>query len=183
MKKLTFDEIEVNRLTADKARSTPRLPLTVVLDNVRSLYNVGSIFRTADAVLLAELVLTGFTPRPPRREIAKTALGATETVPWRYVHSPRDAVKALKQEGHTIAALELTAGSVPLHEFHPPRSPLALVLGNEVTGINEDLLGLCDTAIAIPMHGTKHSLNVAVAFGVAAYHFERIWSPVSRRRV
>ena len=171
MRKLTFDEIRSRRLTEEQALQSGRLPLCALLDNVRSLYNVGSVFRTADALWMSELVLAGFTPHPPRREIDKTALGATKTVPWRMFHDPLEALHTLRSEGYSIWAVELTTTSVPLTSLETPPSRLALVFGNEVTGVSPGVLASCDRAVDIPMHGTKHSLNVAVAFGIAAFHF------------
>lgn len=170
MRKLTFEEIRTRRLYDKNAPQSPRLPLCAVLDSVRSLYNVGSVFRTADALWMEELILTGFTPHPPRREIDKTALGATMTVPWRYVIDPVQALHILRTEGYDLWAVELTTASVPLNSVTSIPGRLALVFGNEVTGIAPRVLAACDRAVDIPMHGTKHSLNVAVAFGIACYH-------------
>ncbi len=170
VRKLSFEEISSRRLSDDEVAHAGRLPLCALLDNVRSLYNVGSVFRTADALWMRELVLTGFTPHPPRREIDKTALGATKTVPWRSFHDPVEGVKALRSEGYTVWAVELTTTSIPLNSILEVPSSLALVFGNEVTGVSPGVLEACDGAIDIPMHGTKHSLNVAVAFGIASFH-------------
>lgn len=170
MRKLTYDEIRTRRLDDKDAPQSPRLPLCGVLDSVRSLYNVGSVFRTADALWMEELILTGFTPHPPRREIDKTALGATKTVPWRYVTDPVHALQILRSEGYELWAVELTTASVPLHSITSIPGRLALVFGNEVTGIAPRVLAACNRAVDIPMHGTKHSLNIAVAFGIACYH-------------
>ncbi len=167
MRKLTFEEIQGRRLPAPKAAEAPRLPIRAILDNVRSLYNVGSIFRTADAYWLTELLLTGYTPRPPRREIEKTALGATKTVPWRYVQDPLDAIQLIRADGWEIWAVEQTTHSAPLPVKVEPGKRIALVFGNEVGGVDQRVLTACDQAVEIPMHGTKHSLNVAVAFGIA----------------
>ena len=167
MRKLTFEEIQSRRLPAPRAAEVPRLPLRAILNNVRSLYNVGSIFRTADAYWLTELVLTGYTPRPPRREIEKTALGATKTVPWRYVQDPLEALQQIRAEGWEIWAVEQTTRSAPLPVRVGQGRKIALVFGNEVSGVDQQVLMACDEAVEIPMHGTKHSLNVAVAFGIA----------------
>jgi 23S rRNA (guanosine2251-2'-O)-methyltransferase len=145
-----------------------RLPFTVLLDNVRSLWNVGSIFRTADACGVSRVVLCGITGCPPRREIAKTALGAEEMVVWEYDADARRALSRLRAEGLRAVALEDTPGAVPIDEAPWP-SPLLLVVGNEVAGVAEELRRACDQHVAIPMRGGKRSLNVAVAFGVAAY--------------
>lgn len=167
MRKLTFDEIQSQRLAIDAVGTVPRLPVRAILNNVRSLYNVGSIFRTADAFWMDRLLLTGFTPRPPRREIEKTALGATSTVPWVYIHDPLEAVAKCREEGWEIWAVEQTTRSATLPVASGPGAKVALVFGNEVSGIDAAVLAACDRAVEIPMYGTKHSLNVAVAFGIS----------------
>ena len=142
----------------------------VVLDDVRSRHNVGSIFRTADAFGVARMVLCGFTPLPPHREIEKTALGATESVPWIHVPTARDAVEALRAEGYRILALEQTVLARPLPSFVSTGDmPLALVFGNELHGVSDEVVVACDEALVIPQVGTKHSLNVAVCAGVALW--------------
>ena len=140
----------------------------MLLDNVRSLHNVGAMFRSADAAGVAELILCGITGRPPRPEIEKTALGATETVPWRYEKDALAAICQLKAAGVTIVALEHTAESRPFWSVAYP-TPVCLVVGNEVWGVQESLLEAVDLAVEIPMLGAKHSLNAGVAFGVAVY--------------
>jgi len=152
----------------------PRHPIVGVLDNIRSVYNVGAIFRTADAVRLQELVLCGMTARPPRPDIRKTALGAEETVPWRYFESAEEAVRVLKKQGFQIALLEQTDESVDLWEARFD-FPLALVVGHEWHGVSEEVLPLADLAVSIPMFGAKTSLNVSVAFGIAAYAALQRW--------
>jgi 23S rRNA (guanosine2251-2'-O)-methyltransferase len=169
MRKLIHAELLEQRITVEEARRRTRHPVVGVLENIRSLYNVGSCFRTADAMLLERLVLTGYTPAPPRKEIYKTALGATETVPWEHHASPADAIAGLKASGHHIYALELTEASISLDRLQLPDGPVALVVGNEITGVTQSTLDLCDAAVEIPMYGVKHSLNVAVAFGIATY--------------
>jgi tRNA G18 (ribose-2'-O)-methylase SpoU len=146
-----------------------------VLEDIRSLYNVGSCFRTADAMLLEQLVLTGYTPAPPRVEISKTALGAEHAVPWRKVDDPAVAIDRLRADGCRIWALELTDASTPLTELTADdfTSTIALVVGNEIGGIRAATLELCDRAVSIPMHGVKHSLNVAVAFGIGVWEIVR----------
>ncbi|NOX36411.1 MAG: RNA methyltransferase [Calditrichaeota bacterium] len=178
MRKLSFEEITRLRPTPDALKRMPRLPVITVLDNIRSLYNVGSIFRTADGVRMEALYLTGITGYPPRKEIEKTALGATETVPWKYWKDARQAVQQLKQSGYTILALEHTTESVPYSEVQY-RFPLALILGNEVFGVQDELLPLVDAAIEIPMLGAKQSLNVSVAFGVVAYHLLNVYFSIN----
>ena len=144
-------------------------PLTVVVHDVRSAYNVGSIFRTADSAGVARVVLTGFTPTPDHRGVAKTALGAEDAVPWTHVESVHAALADLRRQRHTVAALERTPDAVALADVPDDGSPLALVLGNEVHGVPDDVLAAADLVVAIPQRGVKASLNVSVAFGVAAY--------------
>jgi tRNA G18 (ribose-2'-O)-methylase SpoU len=175
MRKLTHSEIADKRTKLDDIQPAHRLPVAVVVDNVRSLYNVGSIFRTSDGVLLEKLILTGFTPRPPRKEIEKTALGATQSVPWEYVRDPAQAVRQLKISGYRAFCLELTDEVIPYYDVSPAQYPLCLVIGNEITGVSRDVLTECDKAIEIPQFGIKQSLNVAVAYGVAIFELSRIW--------
>lgn len=174
MRKLTHEELVAQRLTAEQALQVPRYPITLVLEDIRSLYNVGSIFRSADAFRVERLVLTGYTPQPPRKEISKTALGADETVPWTYVASTADAVTQLKADGVHVFAVELAESSLPLAALSSmllelPQARIALVLGNELTGVSAIVMGLCEGAVEIPMFGTKHSLNVAVAAGIVLH--------------
>jgi tRNA G18 (ribose-2'-O)-methylase SpoU len=182
MKKLTHDELSARRLTLDELRTEVRLPIYVLLDNIRSLYNVGSIFRTSDGGRIARLILTGYTPHPPRKEIAKTALGATESVPWEYAGDPVEAVLRLKKEGVRICALEHTTRSVPYTAVGPEAFPLCLVVGNEITGVSPAVLELADMAIDIPMFGMKQSLNAAVAYGIALFELVRISAPPAAPR-
>jgi tRNA G18 (ribose-2'-O)-methylase SpoU len=150
--------------------------LFAIAENIRSLYNVGSIFRTADAVLLGKLILTGYTPTPPRKEIEKTALGATATVPWEYYKDPIDAIRGLRTSGVRIIALEHTDRSMPYGSIRVADFPLCVIVGNEITGISQPVLNECDAAIEIPMHGAKHSLNVAVAFGIALFELANVYN-------
>lgn len=168
MRKLALPEISQKRISPDAISRAKRLPVYVLLDNIRSLYNVGSIFRTADAARVKKLILTGITGKPPRKEIDKTALGASETVPWEYNISAEDALKHLKKQGIPIIILEHTDSNVEYRKMDYP-FPCCLALGNEVYGIQEEILSLADACIEIPMFGTKHSLNVSVAFGVVIY--------------
>ncbi len=168
MRKLTMAEL--NRASVDDFKSTPKSPVVLVLDNVRSMHNVGAIFRTADAFALEKIWLCGITPRPPHREITKTALGSEESMAWEYAAETVAALATLKAAGYLIAAVEQTTGSVALPQFQPePGRPLALVLGNEVFGVDDAVLALCDLAVEIPQFGTKHSLNVGVAAGVVLW--------------
>lgn len=173
MRKLIHAEILERRLTPGEARAIERHPVIGVLENVRSLYNVGSCFRTADAMLLERLVLTGYTPAPPRAEISKTALGATETVPWEHEPDAIAAIERLRAGGIAVYALEITEGSTPIDAIAGLRFPAALVVGNEIAGVSQAVLEHCDGALEIPMYGVKHSLNVAVAFGIGVWELVR----------
>jgi tRNA G18 (ribose-2'-O)-methylase SpoU len=173
MRKLIHQELLDRRLDPAEVPGVRRHPVVGVLENIRSMYNIGSCFRTADAMLLERLVLTGYTSTPPRKEILKTALGATETVPWQHEESTIDAIETLRAEGYRIYALELTDSSTPIDRIDAMDFPAAIVLGNELNGVSQDVLDHCDQAIEIPMYGVKHSLNVAVAFGVAAWECVR----------
>jgi tRNA G18 (ribose-2'-O)-methylase SpoU len=175
LRKLTHDEIASRRLSKGNIHETPRIPIIGMLDNIRSMYNVGSIFRTSDGAFIRELYLTGYTPRPPRREISKTALGATDTVPWSYFADPLEAIAAARSSGARICVLEHTTKSVPYHTLDKSDFPLCLVVGNELTGISPAIVAAADLAIEIPMFGTKQSLNAAVAYGIAVFDLVRIW--------
>lgn len=175
MRKLSPEEIAAARHAPEALRSLERFPVYGLLDNIRSLYNVGSMFRTADGARLAKLYLTGYTPRPPRREIEKTALGATATVPWEYVRNPLDAVEALRRSGVRICVLEHTDRSVVHYRLSRTDLPLCIVVGNEITGVSAELLAVADCAVEIPMYGMKQSLNAAVAFGIAVFELVRMF--------
>ena len=164
--------IEMQRLTVEEFREAPKMPLVVVLDDVRSMHNVGSVLRTADAFRISEVVLCGITGRPPHAEIHKTALGAEDSVSWRYVPSIIDAVKQLKDEDYKVLAVEQAEGSTLLHQFQPDADRrYAVILGNEVKGVRQEAIDLCDGCLEIPQFGTKHSLNVSVTAGIIIYHF------------
>lgn len=167
-RKLSHEEL----LKRQATQETPKLPFCVVLDGIRSLYNVGSIFRTADAVGIEKLWLCGITGMPPDPKISKTALDAQEVVAWEYVQEVRECLENLKKQGYEIIFLEQTTESVSYEAFEPS-GPLCLVLGNEVYGIRDEILPFCDRAIEIPMSGIKNSLNVTVAFGVVAYQIRQ----------
>ena len=166
MIKLSGDPITRHNFT----RGPSKLPLVVVLNNLRSLYNVGSIFRTSDAVGVEKIWLCGITGHPPSLKISKTALGAEETVPWEHEWNVVKVLRQLKERGYQIVLMEQVRESVPCDEFKW-RLPVCLVLGNENSGISDGLLALADAAVEIEMVGIKHSLNVTVAFGIAAYRF------------
>jgi 23S rRNA (guanosine2251-2'-O)-methyltransferase len=175
MRKLTHPEIAARRSKLGSIETDHRLPVTVIVDNVRSLYNVGSIFRTSDGVLLEKLLLTGFTPRPPRKEIEKTALGSTRSVPWEYFERTLDAVRHFHRSGRKVYCLELTDSSTPYYDLTRDDFPVCLVIGNEITGVSKEIIAECDAAIEIPQYGIKQSLNVAVAYGIAIFELSRIW--------
>lgn len=175
MKKLTHDEISLNRSTLDTLHQVRKMPVYVLLDNIRSTYNVGSIFRTSDGAMIQKLYLCGYTPHPPKKEILKTALGSTESVEWKYVKDPREAVLELKSRGVKICALEQTSKSKVYYQLKPEVFPLCLIVGNEISGVSQDLIDLCDFSVEIPQFGIKQSLNVAVAYGVSIFEFRRIF--------
>lgn len=167
MRKLSMDEL--HRLSKDAYGQVEKLPVVIVLDNVRSLSNVGAVFRSADAFRIGELFLCGITACPPHREIHKTALGADETVPWRYFSSTEEACRTLKSMGYRIVAVEQVEGSVMLQDFKMEPN-MAFIMGNEVDGVSDEALPFCDTAIEIPQEGTKHSLNVSVCSGIVMWN-------------
>lgn len=162
------------RLTPEEFASTPKHPIVVVLDNIRSLNNVGSFFRTGDAFAIERIVLCGITATPPNKEIHKTALGAELTVPWSYQKQTSDALTQLRAEGYTLLAIEQVEGASQLTNFQVEKEKkYALVFGNEVDGVAQTTVDLCDGAIEIPQEGTKHSLNVSVSGGVVLWEFFR----------
>ena len=154
-----------------------RNPVHVVLDNLRSAYNVGSIFRTSDAGAVEHIHLCGMSAHPPHRKIEKTALGAFEYVPWTYYERTSDALEALHGQGITVVGVEVAPAAIPHTSFVWP-SPVAIVFGNEVTGIPDKILARCDVAVCIPMQGYKNSINVATAFGIVLYEIIRQWGVV-----
>lgn len=168
MRKLQMDEL--GRKSVAEFKAADKTPLVVVMDNVRSMHNVGSVFRTADAFLLQGIVLCGYTPVPPHRDIQKTALGATDTVEWQYFPTTVEAVEALRAEGFAIIAIEQAASSVMLNNFQQAAGkPLALVFGNEVSGVDPAVMQLADGCIEIPQLGMKHSLNISVSTGIVIW--------------
>lgn len=168
MRKLT--NAELNRLSVEKYREQEKSPLVIVLDNVRSQQNVGSIFRTADAFRVEAVFLCGITATPPHREIHRAALGATESVSWRYFEKTEEALARLREEGYLIVGAEQTDESVPLQDYQPAQDKkLALVFGNEVSGLSGTALPYLDACIEIPQFGTKHSFNIAVSAGIVLW--------------
>ena len=162
----------MGRITPKEFQQADKNPLVVVLDHVRSLYNVGSVFRTADAMRLAGICLCGITATPPNVEIHKTALGAEETVEWKYFEKTEDAINWLRKEGYTIMAVEQCEGSTMLNNFIPDRNKkYAVVMGNEVKGVQQSVVDMCDGCLEIPQFGTKHSMNVSVTAGMIIWDF------------
>ncbi len=175
MRKLTHDEIARQRLPKERIQEAERFPIYAMLDNVRSLYNVGSMFRTSDGALIKKLYLCGYTPHPPRKEIDKTALGSTETVPWEYHRTTAECIAAIRKEGAKLCVLEHTTKSIPYHEIEKAGFPICLVVGNEITGISPEVIAAADLAIEIPMYGMKQSLNASVAYGIALFELVRVY--------
>lgn len=171
MRKIANEEL--NRLSVEDFKKTAKKPLVIVLDNIRSLNNIGSVFRTADAFLVEKIFLCGITATPPHREIHKTALGATESVAWQYIENTIDCITQLKKEGYKILSVEQAEGSTMLQNFKPEFSneKYALVFGNEVEGVNDEIIALSDYCIEIPQYGTKHSFNIAVSVGIVMWQF------------
>lgn len=172
MQKLTLQEL--NRLSKQDFQTAPKQPIVLVLDNIRSMHNIGAAFRIADAFLLKKIYLCGITARPPHREIHKTALGAEDTVAWEYIPHTATLLSTLKATGYVVAALEQTDQSIALQKYSLQQSQkYALVFGNEVFGISEAALAVCDMALEIPQYGTKHSLNVSVSMGIAVWEIAK----------
>jgi 23S rRNA (guanosine2251-2'-O)-methyltransferase len=170
VKKLKLEEL--GRLSVDAFKEAEKLPMCFVLDNVRSMHNVGSAFRTADAFRISRIHLTGITAQPPHREIEKSALGATSSVDWSHHENTAVLLNDLKKEGWKIVVVEQTTNSVPLQHVPVERAgKICLVFGNEINGVSDDALPLADVAIEIPQSGTKHSLNISVCIGIVAWHF------------
>lgn len=219
MRKLSHDEISASRSTLETLHSVKKLPVYVLLNSIRSSYNVGSIFRTSDGAMIEKLILCGFTPHPPmepnvipsdtddnreseksytknrhidsspskerfgmtdkkstgNKDVLKTALGSTQSVNWEYIKNPLDAIREIKATGIKVCALELTENSKPYYELTKKEFPLCLVVGNEITGVSQEILDLCDYSIEIPQYGIKQSLNVAVAYGIAIFELRKIF--------
>jgi tRNA G18 (ribose-2'-O)-methylase SpoU len=166
---------ELNRLSQEQYGQTPKNRIIVVLDNIRSCNNIGSFFRTSDALLVEAIYLCGYTATPPNKEIHKTALDAENVVFWKYFENTTDAISALHQQGFKVFAIEQVENSILLTDFHPQKDDqIALVFGNEVTGVQQEVVDSCDGAIEIPQFGTKHSFNVSVSAGIV------LWDVVSK---
>jgi len=170
LKKLKLDEL--NRVDIQEFRAQEKIPVVVVLDNVRSMHNIGSIFRTCDGFSVEKLYLCGITAQPPHREIEKTALGATQSVEWNHFETTINAVASLRNEGYTIIAVEQATGSTMLNSYRPlPDKKYALIFGNEVHGVSDEVMGQIDECIEIPQFGTKHSFNVVISAGIVLWDF------------
>ncbi len=170
MRKLKLDEL--NRASVSEFKSQDKLPVTIVLDSVRSMHNVGSVFRTGDGFAVDQIYLCGITGQPPHREIEKTALGATQSVNWSFYSDPLQAVRELRENGYIIIAIEQAAGSIMLNDFEPePGKKYALIFGNEVNGVSNEVMSNIDHCIEIPQFGTKHSFNIVVSAGIVLWDF------------
>lgn len=170
MKKLKLDDL--NRVSVEEFKEQDKLPVAVVLDNVRSMHNVGSVFRTGDGFAIEKLVLCGITACPPHREIEKTALGATLSVDWVHFEKTTDAIKSLRSNGYTIMAIEQAKNSTMLNTFTPdPEKKYALIFGNEVDGVSDEVMSVIDECIEIPQFGTKHSFNIVISAGIVLWDF------------
>lgn len=164
---------DLGRMSSEEFKASKKNKIILVLDNIRSLNNVGSAFRTADAFLLEGIYLCGVTGTPPNKDIAKTALGATETVNWKYFKTTQDAFDSLKAEGYFIASVEQVNNSVMLNQFQKPDKPLAFIFGNEVYGVEQPIIDQSDVCIEIPQFGSKHSFNVSVSMGIVLWEVLR----------
>jgi len=174
MEKLSMDAL--GRMSVEAFKQADQIPVAIVLDNVRSLHNVGSVFRTADAFLMEGIYLCGFTPQPPHRDIHKTALGATETVHWQYQQNAFETVCELKLQGYRIISIEQVKNSIPLHRFEwNGTDKLALIFGNEVDGVQQEIINESDACIEITQLGTKHSLNISVSAGIVLYKMAEVF--------
>ena len=172
MRKLSMEEL--GRKSVEEFRESPKNPVIVVLENIRSGYNVGSVFRTADAFLLESLFITGYSPLPPHKEILKTALGAEGTVSWKHFNTTAEAIAELKAMGYRVFAAEQAENSLPLDKLgFPPAEKIAVVFGNEKAGVEQSTISLCEGCIEIPQFGMKHSLNIATAAGVIIWELVR----------
>ena len=163
---------ELGRMSVNEFKQAAKTPVIVILDNIRSMHNVGSVFRTADAFLVEAIFLCGYTPQPPHRDIHKTALGATETIDWIYFSTTVEAVNAVKEKGYKVFAIEQVEKSISLEKMKTGEK-MAVVFGNEVAGVSNDVLPLCDGYIEIPQLGMKHSLNISVAAGIVLWEIVR----------
>ena len=171
---------ELGRKSLSEFRNSDKSPFILVLDNVRSHNNIGSVFRTADAFLVEKIILCGITATPPHRDIHKTALGATESVEWKYISSAADAVRELKEQGYVIVSIEQVEGSFSLDEFRVEKGKkYALVFGHEINGVSQDVVDISDFCVEIPQFGTKHSFNIAVSAGIVLWEISKHLTPTT----
>ena len=169
MKKLKNSELD--RISIEEFKKSKKIPITILLENIRSAHNIGSVFRTADSFLVNEIILCGISAQPPNKDIRKTALGSSESVGWKYEKNIDVAIKKLKDEGNKIISIEQTTNSISLENFKPSNNgKYAIIFGNEVNGIEQRTIDLSDMAIEIPQYGTKHSLNISVAAGIIIWN-------------
>ena len=177
--KRTNDELKADRPSIEEIKKIPRLPISILVENVRSVHNVGSIFRSADGFGAERIYLTGYTACPPREDLSKTALGSERVVPWEHFKNPIDAAKKILKQEISLVLLEQTVKSKPIYDIEW-NFPVCFIVGNEVTGVSEELSDMADIHAEIPMRGIKQSLNVSVATGVAGYEFSRIYSSLRK---
>lgn len=171
---------ELNRKTVDEFKEAKKFPVVAVLENIRSAYNVGSVFRTADAFLIESVFITGYTAKPPHKEITKTALGAQDTVDWQYFETTKEAIEYLKKNKYKVFAVEQVSNSISLENLADvSREKIAFIFGNEVSGVDQEIISLCDGSVEIPQFGMKHSLNISVAAGIVLWEMVRCF--VSQR--
>jgi tRNA G18 (ribose-2'-O)-methylase SpoU len=172
MRKLKNSELK--RLNIEEFKKSDKTPIIVILDNIRSLNNIGSVFRTSDAFLIEKIILCGITAQPPHKDIHKTALGATESISWEYINDTIEAIKKLKEEGYIILSIEQTEKAIMLQDFKPEKNEkYVVVFGNEVKGVQQEVVNLSDYAIEIPQYGTKHSFNISVSAGIVLWEMFR----------
>ena len=173
--KRSNDELKADRPTINEVKFIPRLPISILVENVRSVHNVGSIFRSADGFGAEKIYLSGYTAHPPREDLHKTALGSEDAVPWKYFENPINAAKAINSEGKSLVLIEQTLKSQMIYEINW-KFPVCFIVGNEVTGVSEELSAMADMHVELPMRGIKQSLNVSVACGVVGYELARAFS-------
>ena len=180
MRKLSMDEL--NRKSVDEFKEAKKFPVVVILENIRSAYNVGSVFRTADAFLIEFIFITGYTAKPPHKEISKTALGAQDSVDWKYFATTKEAIEQLKKDGYKVYAVEQVTGSISLENISDfSLEKIAFIFGNEVSGVDEQIISLCDGSVEIPQYGMKHSLNISVAAGIVLWEVVRNSQSLKRK--
>lgn len=173
---------ELNRKSVDEFKEAKKIPVVIILENIRSAYNVGSVFRTADAFLIEFIFITGYTAKPPHKEISKTALGAQDSVDWKYFATTKEAIEQLKKDGYKVYAVEQVTGSISLENISDfSLEKIAFIFGNEVSGVDEQMISLCDGSVEIPQYGMKHSLNISVAAGIVLWEVVRNSQSLKRK--